>query len=413
MIRQFVLFVLLFCIVNIPPLVAGTVFEHQDLNGDGKLSRHEFRGPPFKFKKLDRDADQYISFEEAAGTRLLRSVNSPTSPSHHIQHTGVSVPPSYVDTHNHLVGKRVMGTINFTKAVQSVLAAMDSAGVKTCLLLPMPQTVNQKLRLTFEDLSPIREKYPDRFGLLGGGGTLNVMIQEAVRDGNVSTELIRKFDARVEELVQKGAVGFGEMTAEHFSMDPQHPYETAPPDHPLFLRLADFAAQYGLPIDLHMEAIPEQMAMPGRFKTPPNPEVLQPNIEALSRLLAHNRKAKIIWVHQGWCNTGKRTVSLTRTLLQENANLYLSLRVASGMKRRKVAHATFPLDRDGRLKGEWLALFQEFPDRFCIGSDEIVKPDNSHPSSGSIRSTVSLLEQLPPQLQVLFGYENAKGIYNL
>ena len=412
MIRQLVLFLLVFCTVPIPSLLAGTAFEYQDLNGDGKLSRNEFRGPPFKFKKLDSNVDQYISLEEAAGTRLLRSVNSPPS-SHRAQDNGVSVPLVYVDTHNHLVGKRVMGTINFTKAVQSVLAAMDSAGVKHCLLLPMPQTVNQKLRLTFEDLTSIREKYPDRFGLLGGGGTLNVMIQEALHDGYVSEELIRSFDARVEELVEKGAVGFGEMTAEHFSMDPQHPYETAPPDHPLFLRLADFAAQYDLPIDLHMEAIPEEMPMPGRFQKPPNPELLQENIEAFGRLLAHNRNANIIWVHQGWCNTGKRTVSLTRKLLQENPNLYLSLRIASGMQKRKVAHATFPLNRDGRLKAEWLKLFEDFPDRFCIGSDEIVKPDNSHPSSGSIRSTVSLLEQLPPKLQALIGYENANRIYKL
>lgn len=403
---------LMFCAVNVFPVLAGTPFEYQDLNGDGRLSKKEFRGPPVAFSKLDRDRDHYISLDEAAGSRLMRPLGSSTqsSPLHHREKTP---PLSYVDTHNHLVGKRVMGKMNFNKAVKNVLTSMDDAGVKYCLLLPMPQTVNQNLRLSFEDLLSIQEEYPERFGLLGGGGTLNVMIQEAVHDGNVSSELLRKFDARVEELVEKGAVGFGEMTAEHFSMDPQHPYETAPPDHPLFLRLADFAAQYGLPIDLHMEAIPEQMAMPGRFKSPPNPEILQENIEAFSRLLAHNRNAKIIWVHQGWCNTGKRNVALTRKLLQENSNLYLSLRIASGMKKRKVAHATFPLNRDGSLKADWLKLFQEFPDRFCIGSDEIVKPDNSHPSSGSIHSTVSLLDQLPPQLQVLFGYENAKRIYNL
>ena len=31
---------------------------------------------------------------------------------------------------------------------------------------------------------------------------------------------------------------------------------TLPPDHPLYLLLADIAAQHGVPIDLHMEAVP-------------------------------------------------------------------------------------------------------------------------------------------------------------
>ena len=37
------------------------------------------------------------------------------------------------------------------------------------------------------------------------------------------------------------------MTAEHFSMTEKHPYEIAPPDHPLFLRLADLASRYDHP----------------------------------------------------------------------------------------------------------------------------------------------------------------------
>jgi predicted TIM-barrel fold metal-dependent hydrolase len=162
-----------------------------------------------------------------------------------------------------------------------------------------------------------------------------------------------------------------------------------------------------------MEAIPEEMPMPARFKSPPNPRVLKPNIKAFSRLLAHNRKAKIIWVHLGWDNTEKRTIALTRRLMAENPNLYMSIRIASGMRERKVVKPTFPLTEDGRLKPEWLAQFREFPDRFLIGSDEIIKPANDHPSAGSIRSTVALLDQLPPKLKAQIGYENAYRLYKL
>lgn len=291
------------------------------------------------------------------------------------------------------------------------LEAMDSVGVKLSLLMPMPQTVSSKPRLLFEDLVPIIAEYRNRFTALGGGGSLNVMVQQAMRDGSVTAALEKKFDARAAELVRNGAVGFGEMTAEHFSMSQRHPYITAPPDHALFLRLADLAARYELPIDIHMEAIPEEMAMPRRFKSPPNPRRLRPNIAAFRRLLAHNRNAKIVWAHLGWDNTGERTVALTRRLLAENTNLYMSIRIARGMLERGVSKPTFPLEGDGRLKPEWLALFKEFPDRFVIGSDEIVLPRNDHPSAGSILSTFSLLEQLPSDLKSKIGYKNARMVY--
>lgn len=388
-------------------MMAQTPFDHQDVNGDGKLSRSEFKGPPKAFNRMDANNDGYISRKEAEGTRLAGGGKpKPEVP-----------PPSgeliYVDTHNHLVGRQAEGGASLDRSALIALESMNATGVKLNLLLPMPQTVSQKMRLRFEEFLPVIKQHPGRFSALGGGGTLNVMIQQAILDGKVTAAMEKEFDARALELVQKGAAGFGEMTAEHFSMDADHPYETAPPDHPLFLRLADLAAKHGLPIDMHMEAIPEAMPMPSRFQSPPNPTTLKPNIASFGRLLAHNRKAKIIWVHLGWDNTGKRTIDLTRTLLAENANLYISLRIASGMKERKVVSPTFPLDANGQLKAEWLVLFEEFPDRFLVGSDEIIKPANDHPSAGSIRSTVGLLEQLPTKLRSRVGYENAYGIYNV
>jgi len=396
----------------ISSLMAQSPFERMDRDRDGKLSRSEFKGPRAAFGRMDRDNDGYISRKEAAGTRLAGGMDQ-TKRAGSTSPAGGSTELVYVDTHNHLVGRRAMGKYNLEKPCRNALEAMDAAGVKLNLLMPMPQAPNQELRLHFEDLLPVVEKYPSRFAALGGGGTLNLMIQQAVKDGRVTKALEKEFDARASGLVRKGAAGFGEMTAEHFSMSEEHPYETAPPDHPLFLRLADLAAKYDRPIDLHMEAIPEEMPIPSRFKSPPNPRTLKPNTAALGRLLAHNRKAKIVWVHLGWDNTGKRTVALTRSMLADHSNLYLSVRIASGMQERRVATPTFPLDRDGRLKQEWLQLFQEYPDRFLIGSDEIVKPANNHPSAGSIRSTVGLLDQLPEKLRSQIGYENAYRLYKL
>ncbi len=398
-----------FCHISV---MAMTPFERMDRNGDNSLSRMEFRGPPHAFGRLDRNGDGFISLSEAAGTRLSGDVpnrrgsgrTQPVSPSKKLL---------YIDTHNHLVGRRINGEFYFDRQAGIALSTMNELGIKLNFLMPMPQAPGQKLELKMEDLLPVFQKYPDRFALLGGGGSLNVMIQQAVKAGTVTPAMEQAFITRAEELVRKGAVGFGEMTTEHFSMNDHHPYETAPPDHPLFLRLADLAAKYNMPIDLHMEAIEKEMTMIPRLQTPQNPLGLKPNIEGFERLLNHNRKAKIIWVHLGWDNTGQRTVELTRRLLLKHPNLYLSIRIASGMKERKTVRPSFPLDGNSRLRPEWLKLFEEFPDRFLLGSDEIIKPADDHPSAGSIKSTLSLVEQLPEGLRAQIGYQNVYHIYRL
>ncbi|MFQ5572365.1 MAG: amidohydrolase family protein [Rhodothermales bacterium] len=320
----------------------------------------------------------------------------------------------YIDTHNHIVGRRDRrsGRLDVEGPARSALESMNASGVQRTLIMPMPQVEDQQHKLYLDDLLPLVEQYPDRFAVLGGGGSLNVLIQRAISAGQVTDDIMEEFEATAAELIKKGAVGFGEMTAEHLSMRPDHPYIAAPPDHPLFLRLADLAATYGVPIDLHMEAIPEDMPRPSRLRSP-NPSVLKANIPGLERLLAHNREANIVWVHLGWDNTGLRTVDLTRRLLEKHPNLYLSLRVASGMQARNVVQSTFPVDSQGHLKPEWLELLTAFPDRFVIGSDEIIQQGNRHPSAGSIQATVGILPQLPEALQRKMGYENAYRLYNL
>ena len=65
---------------------------------------------------------------------------------------------------------------------------------------------------------------------------------------------------------------------------------------------------------------------------------------------------------------------------------------------------------DGKIQPEWLKLFQDFPDRFFIGSDQ------SYPTpvgSGLQRwqAAVLLLNQLPADLQQKIGTENAFRVY--
>lgn len=240
------------------------------------------------------------------------------------------------------------------------------------------------------------------------------MIHQAVRDGTIRRGIESRFERTAVEILSKGAIGFGELTAEHLSLRYDHPYESAPPDHPLFLLLSDIAGRHGAPIDIHMEAVPEDMPLPKirRLESPHNPKVLHANIAAFERLLAHNRNAKVIWAHVGWCNTGHRTPDLCAELLGRHSNLYMSFKI-----RRDSMAETRPLAEDFRIKPEWLSLIRTYPDRFVIGSDQFYvtprAPTQIGPPRGKGVETEHLIAVLPSELAHKVGYENAMHIFKL
>ena len=193
----------------------------------------------------------------------------------------------YVEEHTHFDQKDISGTI------QAALAAMGRQNAAMIFLQTLPDTFDHPGHYDADVILPAAKKYPGKLAVIGGGGTLNAMIIQAQATGDVSQAVRDKFKASAEELLREGVIGFGEMAAEHF--DGATPYEYAPPDHPLYLLLADIAAEHGVPFDLHMEAVPEDMPLPAGLKSPPNPPRLHANIAAFERLLTHNPRAKIIW----------------------------------------------------------------------------------------------------------------------
>ncbi len=317
---------------------------------------------------------------------------------------------NYIDVHVHLMGRSAgSGGSGDEGAAEAALTAMDKGGIQKSLLMPQPFPPDHHGSYDYEKLVSIARKAPTRFGFLGGGGTLNPMIQESVRKGNDGLDVRRKFEEKADEILRNGAAGFGEMTAEHLSFNSHHPYESAPPDHPLFLLLADIAARNDAPIDLHMEAVQHDMPIPEKFNSPPNSKTLRENIEGFERLLSHNPKARIVWAHIGWDNTGFGTVELYRHLLGKHPNLYMSVKIDS-----MSLSQSRPLDENDRLKPEWLDLVRSFPDRFVIGSDEIYLPPqaNSRKLDRS-RSLRIFLNQLPEDLARKVATENAARIYRL
>ena len=301
----------------------------------------------------------------------------------------------YVEEHTHFDSTDTGGT------VRSALAALGRQNAAMIFFQMPPDTFDHPGRFDAEVLLPAAKNYPGKLAVLGGGGTLNAMIIQSVATGDAGPAVQKRFKERAEELLREGIIGFGEMAAEHF--DGVTPYQYAPPDHPLYLLLADIAAEHGVPIDLHMEAVPRDMPLPAGLKSPPNAPMLHANIAAFERLLAHNPRAKIIWAHAGADGTGYRTPDLCRRLLQAHPNLYMEI------KTDPLAHGmNYPL-ANGKIKPEWLSLFTDFPDRFIMGSDQHY-PEPKDPEQ-RWQELVLLFNQLPSDLRRKIGTENIAHIY--
>jgi predicted TIM-barrel fold metal-dependent hydrolase len=320
----------------------------------------------------------------------------------------------YIDAHNHLMGRfgpPGRQVLDYEGAARVALSAMDKYGIKKMLIMPPPFQPDNKNLYECDDFLKIVKKYPDRFAFLGGGGTLNVKIQEAVRAGNTGDQLKRKFKKKALEILLQGAKGFGEFAIEHLCLGKKHNHQSAPADHPLFFLLADIAAKHDVPIDIHMEAVPEKMPLPNGLSSPPNPKILTPNLASFERLLAYNRKAKIIWSHVGWDNTGHRTAELTAQLLKKHPNLYMSFKISPGDS----VPENRPIQRGVGLKPEWLKVIREFPDRFIIGSDHFFISPKMRGRVGppSVEPTHKFFSLLPLDLARKVGIENPKRLFKL
>ena len=310
----------------------------------------------------------------------------------------------YIDAHVHLDKKTI------ESGIESAVQAMQSENSALYLFLPSPFNFRDPRAYDIEAIQAASSKHPGKVAAIGGGGTLNPMLQEATQTGHTSPELEKKFRDRAHEIARLGAAGFGEFAAEHRPSESTPSYQSVPPDHKLLLMLADIAAETGLPITLHLEAVPETIALPAswHFDGVAPPKELAGNIAAFERLLSHNERAKIVWAHGGWDNTGYRTPELCRRLLKAHPNLYMELKIDP---QRPGLNSPLTGGASGTLKPEWLKLFEEFPDRFVMGSDQHYPMP--HVTVQRWQGVVHLLNELPPDLQRKFGTENVRRIYRM
>ena len=323
-------------------------------------------------------------------------------------------PAQWIDVHDHLIPGQGR---DFAGAFDAALASMDQAGIRTVIVMPPPQNT---VKYDCDAYSAGLRRHADRFACLGGGGSLNVLIQQTAKESKISASQRQQFSQQAEKLLSAGACGFGEIAVQHLSLHAaDHPYECVAADHPLLLLLADLAARHNVPIDVHLDLVTNDIALPAWLAdSPNNPKVLPANLAAFERLLDHNLKANICWAHAGSDNIGHWTAELSRTLLQKHPNLYMSLRLGPGH-----ASENFPLTTAGQIKPEWLRLLEDFSDRFVNGGDNFIAAATfqgsgtaaklSSRTPASRRLTPVFLNALPPDLAHRIAFDNAVALYHL
>lgn len=312
---------------------------------------------------------------------------------------------SWIDTHTHPIGTDTDCVT--LECIEETVALMDNYRVSKAILMHPPATYNDVQQETLvKNAVSFR---PDRFFYGGGGNILNSMIQLSPDHGLVPDELLDQFDRQFKSLVENGdSVVIGELTVLHLSYYEGHAFEEKPANCPLLLHLADLTAAAGVPVDIHMDVVVEDMPTPSYFvkSSSTNPPTLKSNIFAFEELLEHNRDAKIVLAHAGRDTTGHMSADLMGRLMAAHPNLYLQIHPVN----LPLSSQTAIIDPKGTIRPRWLELLQQYPNRIVIGSDEFLKGESE---SKEFQKIQSFLEQLPEQLARQIGCINPVEIYGL
>ncbi len=403
-----------------PPRV---VVQRMDQDGDGRISADEWIKPLKAFKRIDANNDGYVTAKEIEAFRKKRNGSrvgetpgaAPAVSATALAGNGeVPAKDGWVDVHFHLIADT--GDLDgFDRAARKAIGVMDKAGIGKIIAMPPPRP---RRNFDVESLKNLAEKYAARIAFMGGGGSLNPMIQAAGHSSEVSDELREEFKGTAQRILASGAKGFGEITAHHVSLHRSHGYERVPADHPLLLLLADIAAQHDVPIDMHFDPVPKDAETPSHLDSPQNPPLLEENIKAFERLLGHNRGARIVWAHAGSDPVGWYTPKLVDKMLKKHPNLYFSIRPVNKPRTKPVWNP-----KDG-INRAWTKVFKKHPDRFVLGTDSFVVSESYSGRESATRAfegrTViqregvnKLLSALDDDLTYKISRANAERIYRL
>ena len=294
-----------------------------------------------------------------------------------------------VDFHTHLNGDMDAGRL---------LELMDRSGVGAMVLMPRyyanPRDGGYGSDTQAADLA---RNHPGRFipFVAGQRGELGQGPRSAWHDPDAAGRYL----ADAERKLRGGEFyGLGEYILRHYAYSLRGSGQSGgevslPADAPLMHRIAALGARYGVPVVLHLEAEPEAA-------------------EQAVRLFEAHPDTTFIWAH----NCGRAGADQIRRLLGRFPRLMCDLggmmvtpNDPGGYGRywpRRTPYVHLVQADGGSVYPEMLALFEEFSDRYLLGTDTAHTPALRFYGE-RIYAARQLLSQLSPAAARRIAYENA------
>jgi len=292
-----------------------------------------------------------------------------------------------VDAHAHIGGSFKWTTI---------IEAMDKNGVSKQIVMARAYPGKDDSDLPGYDQMALKlaQTYPGRFYPLVGmqRPLLTGAHKWAAPDADIEA-LIRQTESK---LASGKFFGIGEFIIRHWAYSRgRHAEQDNPIYSELMRRFSFLAAKYDVPMVIHMEGYPAL-------------------VEDFSRLIKENPATRYVWAH----NCGRSNAAVIRTLLSRFPNLFCDL---GGMTAVNTGYGTgWPrkeeftalIERGGLLFPEMKSLYEEFPDRFMVGTDVAHAPAMRF-YEGRVKRFRELLEQLSPETREKIAEQNAIRIFKL
>lgn len=187
--------------------------------------------------------------------------------------------------------------------------------------------------------------------------------------------------AVADSLLETGVfAGIGEISAVHFP-GPGFPEADFDPNGRIMNALLDVAARHGVPVTLHVEWT---------------------RLRELEALLSAHREVTVIWAHGGYT-----PLVMARRLLERNPNLVYELSARTWARHPRSPDYTILRDGDA-VWPEWIALIEQWPERFLVGSDASLRSVDTDLTK--LQGVRHVLGQLRPDIRRLVASGNLRRI---
>jgi hypothetical protein len=248
-----------------------------------------------------------------------------------------------------------------------------------------------------DDSLRLAARYPGRFYPLVG-------MQRPLLTGSSKWQ---EPDDRVERLIGETEhklatgkfYGMGEFIVRHWAYSRGVHAEQDNPIYSTFMqRMSALAARFDVPMVIHMEGYPAL-------------------VDDFSKLLRQYPTVRYVWAH----SCGRSHAAVIRRMLAQHANLFCDLAAMTNVGKTgygtgwpRSEEFTALIESDGVLFPEMQTLYEEFPDRFMLGTDVAHAPGNKLENySRRINRFRQLLSQLDPKTAKMLAETNAIRIFKL